>query len=123
MSDARLSLSPVLCTAGAVRQARRHAALTITGLLAATLVLLALAAIAPGGKGETTFLAMLAGVRVIVVITLARLARELDRPIGPVTTAALLVPGAELPALSWLLARARRRAEALPTAAGPRPDR
>ncbi len=120
MSDARLSLSPVLCTAGAVRQARRHTALTITGLLAATLFLLALAVIAPGGKGETTFLAILAGVRVIVVITLARFARELDRPMGAVATAALLLPGAEFPTLSWLLAQAQRRTEVLP-AADPRP--
>jgi hypothetical protein len=118
--DARLSLSPVLCAAGAVRQARRHAALTVTGLLAATLLLLALTVIAPGGKGETTFVAILAGVRVIVVITLARVARELDCPIRGVATAALLLPGAELPALAWLLARGRRRAEALP-AAGPKP--
>lgn len=116
MSDARLSLSPVLCTAGAVRQARRQAALTITGLLAATLVLVALAVIAPAGKGETTFLAVLAAVRLIVVITLARLARELDHPIGAVATAALLVPGAELPTLTWLLAQARRRAAVLPAA-------
>lgn len=114
MSDVRLSLSPVLCTAGAVRQARRHTALTIGGLLAATLFVLALAVIAPGGRGETTFLAILAGVRVIVVITLARFARELDRPIGAVASAALLVPGAELPVLTWLLAHARRRAEVLP---------
>ena len=116
MSDARLSLSPVLCTAGAVRQARRHTSLTIAGLLAATLFLLALAVIAPGGKGQTTFLAILAGVRVSVVIALARFARELARPMGALATAALLVPGAELPTLTWLLAHARRRAEALPAA-------
>ena len=123
MSDARLSLSPVLCTAGAVREARRHTALPIAGLLAATLFLLALAAIAPGGKGETTFLAILAGVRVSVVITLARFARELDLPMGAVATAALLLPGAELPAVAWLLTHARRRAAVRPAASAPRPDR
>ncbi len=121
MSDARLSLSPGLCTAGAVRQARRHTALTIAGLLAATLFILALAVIAPDGKGETTFFAILAGVRASVVIALARCARELDRPTGAVATAALLVPGAELPTLSWLLAHARRRAAVL-RAGDPRPN-
>lgn len=58
----------------------------------------------------------------IVVVTLARFARELDRPMGAVATAVLLVPGAELPALTWLLAHARRRAAVL-AAGDPSPGR